>query len=312
VGQRDQDQLVELLLDARSDLGEGPIWHSEREAVSWVELYEGRVNWLELDGSPGESVEVGRRVGAAVPARGGAIALATDEGFAHIDRDGAYTLVAPVEADDAGSFMNDGKCDALGRFWAGTVGVRADGLAAEGAGSLYCLETDGRVRRALADVSLSNGLDWSPDGATFYYVDSRAAGIDAFAFDLSSGELADRRRVVELGLPPELAFVDGMCVDTDGCLWAAVWGTGEVRRYTPEGELDRTIGVPVTQPTSCAFAGGALDVLVITSARRGLPADELERQPHAGSVFCCRPGPTGMPPNECRLAKEPDARSVAD
>ena len=310
MGQRDQDQLVELLLDARSDLGEGPIWHSEREALSWVELYEGRVNWLELDGSPGEAIEVGRRVGAAVPTSDGALALATDEGFARFD--GAYELVAAIDEDVEDWFLNDGKCDALGRFWAGTVGVRPDGLAAEGAGSLYCLEPDGRVRRVLGDVSLSNGLDWSPDGGTFYYVDSRAGGIDAFAFELSTGELADRRRVVQLGLPPEVAFVDGMCVDADGCLWAAIWGTGEVRRYTPAGELDRTIDVPVTQPTSCVFAGDALDVLVITSARRGLAADELERQPHAGSVFCCRPGPTGMPPNECRLAKEPDARSVAD
>jgi len=310
VGQRDQDQLVELLLDARSDLGEGPIWHPAREALSWVDLYEGRVNWLQLDGSPGEAIEVGRRVGAAVPTSDGALALATDEGFARFD--GAYELVAAIDEDVEDWFLNDGKCDALGRFWAGTVGVRPDGLAAEGAGSLYCLEPDGRVRRVLGDVSLSNGLDWSPDGGTFYYVDSRAGGIDAFAFELSTGELADRRRVVQLGLPPEVAFVDGMCVDADGCLWAAIWGTGEVRRYTPAGELDRTIDVPVTQPTTSVFAGDALDVLVITSARRGLAAGELERQPPAGSVFCCRPGPAGLPPNECRLAKEPDARSAAD
>jgi sugar lactone lactonase YvrE len=310
VGQRDQDQLVELLLDVRSDLGEGPIWHPERRALSWVEIFEGRVNWLGLDGSAGESIEVGRRVGAAVPAVDGALALATDEGFARFD--GAYELVAPVEEDIDDWFLNDGRCDALGRFWAGTVGVRADGLAADRAGSLYCLETDGRVRRVLEGLSLSNGLDWSPDGRTFYYVDSRAAGIDAFTFDVSSGELSDRRRVIELEHPPAVAFVDGICADSDGCLWAAIWGTGEVRRYTPAGELDRTIEVPVTQPTSCVFAGDALDVLVITSARRGLPADELDRQPHAGSVFCCRPGPTGMPPNECRLAKEPDARRFAD
>ena len=94
-----------------------------------------------------------------------------------------------------------------------------------------------------------------------------------------------------------------MCVDTDGGLWAAVWGAGEVRRYSPAGELDRTIRLPVTQPTSCVFAGESLDVLVITTARRGLPPEELERQPHAGSVFCCRTGSTGLPPNPCRCLK---------
>jgi sugar lactone lactonase YvrE len=257
------------------------------------------VNWLGLDGSAGKSVEVGRRVGAAVPAADGALALATDEGFARIDGEGEYSLVAAVEADQD-SFLNDGKCDALGRFWAGTVGVNERGLAADGAGSLYCLETDGRVRRVLEGVSLSNGMDWSPDGGTFYYVDSRTGGIDAFAFDLSSGALAGRRRVVELGFGAEVGFADGMCVDTDGGLWTAIWGLGEVRRYSPAGEPDRTIRLPVSQPTSCVFAGDALDVLVITTARRGLPAEKLERQPHAGSVFCCRPGPTGLPPNACR------------
>ena len=93
-----------------------------------------------------------------------------------------------------------------------------------------------------------------------------------------------------------------LCVDTDGGIWAAVWGTGEVRRYRPDGRLDVTIELPVSQPTSCVFAGADLDVLVITSARRGLPPERLEREPHAGSVFCCRPGAQGFPPNPYRLA----------
>ena len=159
------------------------------------------------------------------------------------------------------------------------------------------------MRRVLDGISLSNGMDWSPDGGTFYYVDSRSGGIDAFEFDLSSGALANRRRIVELGFPPEIGFVDGICVDTDGGLWAAVWGTGEVRRYSPTGELDRTVRLPVTQPTSCVFAGESLDVLVITTARRGLPPEKLEREPHAGSVFCCRPRSTGLPPNPCRCLR---------
>jgi sugar lactone lactonase YvrE len=142
-------------------------------------------------------------------------------------------------------------------------------------------------------------MDWSPDGGTFYYADSRSGGVDAFTFDLGSGELRDRRRAVELGFAPEVGFVDGLCVDTDGGIWVAVWGLGEVRRYTPAGALDRTLHVPVTQPTSCVFAGGALDVLVITSARRGLAPDALEAEPHAGGVFCCRPGVSGFAPNPC-------------
>jgi sugar lactone lactonase YvrE len=271
--------------------------------VSWVEIFDGRVNWLDLDGSPGDGVEVGRRVGAAVPAVDGSLVLATDEGFARIDRDGVYSVLAPLAEDTDDWFLNDGKCDSRGRFWAGTVGVNERGLAAEGAGALYCLEPDGRVRRVVEGVSLSNGMDWSPDGGTFYYVDSRSGGIDAFAFDPTDGALGSPRRVVDLGFPPEVGFVDGLCVDTDGGLWAAVWGVAEVRRYSPSGELDRTVRLPVTQPTSCVFAGDPLDVLVITTARRGLSPEELGRQPHAGSVFCCRPGSTGMPPNLCRCVR---------
>jgi sugar lactone lactonase YvrE len=263
--------------------------------LSWVEIYEGRVNWVTLEGVAGERVEVGRRVGAAVAARDGGLALATDEGFAEIDGRGGYRLVAAVAETVPDWFMNDGKCDAHGRFWAGTVGIREDGLAADRAGSLYCLDTDGGVRRVLEGVSLSNGMDWSVDGRRFYYVDSRAGGIDMFVFDVDSGTLGDRRRFTDLEFSPEVAFVDGICLDSDGGLWAAIWGTGEVRRYAPSGELDTAISVPVTQPTSCAFAGDALDVLVITSARRGLSPAQLDREPHAGSVFCCRPGRTGVP-----------------
>src|SRR5262249_55082105 len=159
----------------------------------------------------------------AVPAHDGGLALASDEGFAHIDGGGDYRLVAAVDENVPDWFMNDGKCDALGRFWAGTVGVREDGLAAAGAGSLYCLETDGSVRRVLDGVSLSNGMDWSTDGRTFYYVDSLDAGIDAFAFDGESGTISGRRRLVDLELPPEVAFVDGICLDADGGIWAAIW-----------------------------------------------------------------------------------------
>ena len=198
-----------------------------------------------------------------------------------------------------------------GALWAGTVGVNEAGLAAEGAGALYCLELDGRVRRVLEGVSLSNGMDWSPDGGTFYYVDSRSGGIDAFAFDLSSGELRDPRRVVELGFPPEVGFVDGLCVDTDGGIWAAVWGFGEVRRYSPAGALDRTMRLPVAQPTSCVFAG--------RRARRPRdhvgaprPAPRGARAPAAcGQRVLLPPGCGGLPPHPCRVGSERERATVS-
>lgn len=286
----------ELLLDCRADLGEGPIWHPDRRLVSWVDIHPGRVNWVGLDGVARPSLEVGRRVGAAVPTTDGALVVATDEGFARLEDDGSVRVIAEVENDGRDSFLNDGKCDALGRLWAGTIGVGEDGLAVAEAGSLYRLDPDGEVTRVLTSITLSNGMDWTPDDKTFYYIDS-GLGIDAFDFDLASGDLTRRRRIV--ASDPKVGFADGMCLDVEGGLWTAVWGLGEVRRYTPDGSLDRTIRLPVSQPTSCIFAGDQLDVLVITTARHGLSADALASQPHAGSVFCCRPGATGHPTHLC-------------
>jgi sugar lactone lactonase YvrE len=288
---------ADLLLDARVDLGEGPIWHPDRLQVSWVDLYAGRLHWLSLDGTPAPGQDVGRQVGSAVAASDGSMMLATYEGFARLDGEG-IRIVAPVEADRS-SFLNDGKCDALGRFWAGTVGVGDDGLAVPNGGSLYRLDLDGSVTRCLAGTTISNGMDWTADDATFYYVDSGTGTIDAWDFDLDAGEISGRRAVVEIA--KHEGFADGLCLDADGCIWTAVWGGSEVRRYTPSGALDRTVHLPVTQPTSVIFAGEDLDVLVITTASRHLGPEERARQPHAGSVFCARPGPSGRPTHACAV-----------
>lgn len=289
---------AELLLDARVDLAEGPIWHPDSEQVSWVDLHAGVLHWLALDGTAGPSVDVGRQLGSAIPTTDGAVMLATDTGFARLDDAGIH-MVSAVEPDE-NSFLNDGKCDELGRFWAGTVAVGDDGLAVAGAGSLYRLELDGSVTRCLTGTTISNGMDWSLDGATFYYVDSGTGTIDAFDFELATGELRRRRPIVTI--PKEDGFADGLCLDTDGCIWTAVWGSSEVRRYTPSGALDRIVRLPVTQPTSVVFAGEHLDVLVITSASRHLSAAERASQTHAGSLFCCRPGVSGRHTHTCAVS----------
>jgi sugar lactone lactonase YvrE len=235
------------------------------------------------------------RVSCALPREGGGLVLACGAGFATLEADGSFSLIAEVEVDAPASFLNDGRCDALGRFWAGSVGIAADGNAAAGSGGLHRLDADGSLSTVLDGLSLANGMDWSPDGRTFYLIDSLSGGIDAFDFDLEEGRLSGRRRVVELGLRSGEGFADGMCVDADGCLWTAIWGTGEVRRYTPDGALERTLALPVSQPTSCAFAGAALDVLVITSAWHRLDEGQRAAQPHAGAIFCARPGVSGLP-----------------
>jgi sugar lactone lactonase YvrE len=272
---------AELLLDARAELGEGPLW--DGETLTWVDLLAGAVHRLGLDGVPGRSLAAGRRVGCAVPRAGGGLLLGTDAGFAS-ERE----LIVPLAESAADWFLNDGRADAAGRLWAGTVLVADGGGPVPGGGTLYRLDPDLSLTAARRGVTLSNGLDWSPDGRTLYYVDSAAGGIDAHEFDLDAGAIGAPRRVIEID--PAEGFADGMCVDADGAIWTAVWGTGEVRRYTPAGALDRVISLPVSQPTSCAFAG---DVLVITSAWHLLDARARAAQPLAGGVFACRPGAHG-------------------
>jgi sugar lactone lactonase YvrE len=279
---------VELLDDARVELAEGPVWLDEGGELVWTEFLESRLHFVDVSSGGSSTVDVGVRVGSVAPAGYERLIVAAGHGFSWLERNGALEDVARAETAE-GIQMNDGKCDAAGRFWAGSF--HRDFV--RGAGGLHCLEADGTVVRKLEGVTLSNGMGWSPDGETFYYVDSRAGGVDAFDFEVDSGEISNRRRFVEL--PAAIGDADGLSVDEDGCVWVAMWGGGAVRRFRPDGELDIVIDLPVTQVTSCAFAGPRRDMLVITTAKAGLDSAQRSVQTHAGSVFCCWPGVAGMP-----------------
>lgn len=269
-------------------LGEGPTWDERRGVLIWVDIWAGRVHAYDPSTGSDEAVDVGQPVGAAVPRERGGYALALRDGFAFLEPDGAVTSVAKVEDDIAGNRMNDGKCDRHGRFWAGTMAADQS----PGAGALYRLDPDLAVTRVLTDVTISNGLAWSLDDATMYYIDTPTGGVDAFDYDPLTGELENRRRVIDV--PAEAGTPDGMALDEEGFLWVALFGGGAVRRYSPEGALDRMVEVPATNTTSCAFAGPELDELYITSAQEGLSAGELAAQPLAGALFRHRPGTRGL------------------
>jgi sugar lactone lactonase YvrE len=165
---------------------------------------------------------------------------------------------------------------------------------AAGAGSLYRLDSAGSVSRVLAGVTISNGLAWSDDAATMYYIDSPTQRIDAFSYAADTGEIRDRRPVVHI--PAELGSPDGLTIDADGGLWVALWGGGAVHRYL-DGRLDRVIRLPVSQPTSCTFGGPDLDELYVTSAWKGLSPDLRRAEPLAGALLRVRPGVRGVPPS---------------
>jgi sugar lactone lactonase YvrE len=284
------DPAVELVLDARAELGEGPVWDERSGRLVWVDIMRGRVHsFAPGDGSLG-TVEVGQPVGAAVPRRGGGLVLALRDGFARVD-DGSARLqwIAAVESDRRETRMNDGACDPAGRFWAGTMALDES----PGAGSLYRLEGDGHVEVALREVTISNGIDWSADGRLMYYVDTPTQRIDVFDFDPEDGTARGRRPFVSV--PAASGAPDGLTLDAEGCVWLALWGGGALHRYTPAGVLDRVVPLPVTHPTSCAFGGPELADLYVTTASIALPPAERERQPQAGGLFRVRPGVAGRP-----------------
>jgi sugar lactone lactonase YvrE len=283
---------VELALDAKADLGEGPVWDARHQRLVWVDIMRGRVHLFEPAANRCRFLAVKQPVGAAALRAAGGYVLAVRDGFGRIDAEtGRFEMIAEVEADRPDMRMNDGKCDASGRFWAGTMALDKR----PGAASLYRLDPGGRVETMLRDVTISNGLDWSPDGRRMYYIDTPTRRIDVFDYERETGGIRNRRPLVEI--PRDEGHPDGMTLDAEGFLWVALWGGGALRRYSPEGALDRVVPLPVTHPTSCAFGGPDLADLYITSARVALSEDERARQPHAGGVFRCRPGVVGRPAN---------------
>lgn len=277
---------AELVLDVRAEVGEGPAWDAHGARLVWVDILRSSVHELRQAGRAfrTRTWRVSEHVGAAVPRAGGGLLLASTSGFSRLDERGRERRHLKVEANRPENRMNDGKCDPQGRLWAGTMPYDEGA----GGGALYRLDPDGTVHTILTDVGLSNGMGWSPDGGTFYYIDTPTQRVGAYDFDSDSGQITNARSL--LTIEEGAGRPDGMTVDDEGHLWVALFGGGEVRRYTPEGKLDAVVPLPASQVTNCAFGGPDLDELYITTAARG-----RDDEPRAGGLFRCRPGVTGPP-----------------
>jgi sugar lactone lactonase YvrE len=283
---------IELILDAQAALGEGPIWHAPTQRLYWVNIAQGEVHVYDTRANADRTIQVGQPVGTVVPRHSGGVMLAVKAGFASLDLETEKLIVwEDPEPHLPQNRFNDGKCDPAGRFWAGTM---TDGSPTVlGAGTLYCLDAARQVTPRLGQVSISNGLAWSRDKKTMYFIDSLAYSVDAFDYDDATGEIGNRRTVITVGENGNVP--DGMTMDADGMLWVAQYGGSCVRRWDPaDGRLLQTIELPATQITACAFGGPDLDELYITSARTGLDEAALARQPHAGGIFKVRPGVRGL------------------
>ncbi|MFZ0090917.1 MAG: SMP-30/gluconolactonase/LRE family protein [Solirubrobacteraceae bacterium] len=264
-------------------LSEGPRWDADQEELLWVDIVGSRLHRARLGADrlldEVAPLQFDRFVGAAAPAQGGGYVLAAGTGFLLASAAGEVRELAQPEAGRSDVRMNDGACDPQGRFWAGTMAFDES----PGAGVLYRLELDGRCTTVLEGLTISNGIGWSPDGAEMYLADSGTRTIDRFDFDAVTGDIDGRRTIVaitEPGIAP-----DGLTVDERGNIWVALYDGAALRCYSPEGSLLATVPIPVDRPTSCAFGGPGWETLFVTTARHGLDASALARQPDAGRVF---------------------------
>ena len=209
----------DIAIDARARLGEGPVWDEQQQRLLWLDILPGLVHRYDPATGGDDVLRVGKPTGSAGLRRGGGLVLAVEDGFALLDPDWQrLDQIAVIEHPGPRARFNEGKCDPAGRFLAGTMAY--DETA--GAGSVYRLDPDLAVTKLLDGVTISNGLAWTADGATMYYIDSPTQGVDAFDYDPGTGRLANRRRVVDI--PEAAGLPDGMTLDADGCLWIALYG----------------------------------------------------------------------------------------
>ncbi len=277
-------------LEAQAQLGEGAYWHDEASLLYWVDIRGCTVNRYDPATRENRSIILQQQVGTVVPARDGQLILGLERGIGRLDPEtGELTMLADPEAHLRTNRFNDGKCDPLGRFWAGTLSM----IKAPRAASLYCMDLDGRVTRKLDGVGVSNGICWSADGKTMYYVDTPTQEISAFDYDLGTAAISDRRSIVRI--PASEGHPDGMTIDADGCLWVAHFGGWRVSCWDPAtGKRLAEVRVGTANPTSCAFGGRHLKTLYITTARVGLSPEALANQPGAGSLWVADPHATGV------------------
>jgi len=285
------DELTtELVFDAHATLGEGPLWDADAGVLWWVDIEGRRIHRFDPATRQDTSIETVSMVGALALRTGGGLLAALEDGVYAVDFEtGAASLFAPLD-EPPEIRSNESKCDPAGRFLVGTMAFDNSPI-----GSLYSIEPDGTVRRLLDGLSIANGMAWSADGGTFYYIDSPLRRVDAFDYDLATGSISGRRPHLTFGDP--VAKPDGMAIDAEGGLWIAFWDAAEIRRYGPNGSLDVVVRVPATQVTSAVFGGPDLHDLYITCATTGLSEAELAQQPHAGGLFHVRIPVAGLLPD---------------
>lgn len=274
-----------VFTDARAVLAESIVWDPDEQVVRWVDITLGTFNTADAEGTPRSSVSLPPPLASFQPRASGGFVAALGDTVVVTDHEGRIEReVARVEHSTAGNRFNEGKCDPFGRFLVGSMNV----VTGDPDGALYAVEADGTTRLLRGGFGTTNGIEWSEDGSTMYVTDTDASTV----FRASYGPAGD------LGeLEPFIVGEahDGLVRDDEGCFWSAIYGSGRVERYGPDGQHLESVTIPAPNPTSVAFGGPDMSTLLVGTARENLSEEQLAEHPHSGSVFAVPTRVHGFP-----------------
>jgi sugar lactone lactonase YvrE len=288
---------VDCAVHGADRLGETPLWCERERRLWWLDIERPRLQWLDPTRGAHDSVAFDTPfLGSHALGHDGAQLLGL--GLELHRRDtftGALSLVARIDEHDLDNRLNDGRVDARGRFWVGTM----DNDLHRPNGALYRVDPDGSVQRLFDGVIVSNGITFAPDGKTLYFTDTRRFITWRFDLDLDDGTLTNRRVFADHSAARERP--DGACVDADGCVWTAFFAGRRVVRQRPDGTPDIVVPMPVTNPTCVCFGGDDLRTLYVTSATKFLDTRQRAAEPLAGSLFAVHGLGQGLPEHRFRF-----------
>jgi xylono-1,5-lactonase len=278
-----------------AELGEGPVWVPRDAALWFVDIKGKRLHQFDPATGRHHSWDAPEQPGFVVPIRGGTYLAGLKTGLHRFDpASGEFELFARVEPHLPDNRLNDATVCADGTLWFGSM----DDRERRATGSLYRLDANGRVKPQDSGYVITNGPAFSPHALTFYHTDTMARVVYAFDRD-DSGVISGRR--IFARIDDGQGYPDGNAVDSEGCVWIALWGGWGVRRYSPAGEVLRTVRFPCANVTKIAFGGEDYRTVFATTAWKGLSATERAEQPLAGDLFCFEAQVPGLPPTELRL-----------
>ncbi|MDU0356460.1 SMP-30/gluconolactonase/LRE family protein [Paraglaciecola aquimarina] len=289
-------------LPVANTLGEGVIWDHNSQTTYWTDIQNNVLYSWKFAATSVQQYPCPERLGCfGFTSEHGWLICAFETGFAFFHPiSGQTEWIAKIESDLLHTRLNDGRVDRQGRFWAGTM-MQDEGVdESKHKAALYRLEHDKSVTRVIDQVKVSNGLCWSPKGDVMYFADSPTQTISQSRLDILTGEIGP---LTDFAHTNNEVFPDGSCVDSEGCIWNAQWGSSTVKRYSPEGKVLLVLDTPCLQPTCVAFGGPNLQHLIVTSARQNINSVHINAEPANGDVFVFQTPYTGLQESICTLSR---------